>query len=331
MLGLIRWACGLAANQWRRIDDDYAKDSAADSGAGDSAGSSGKSAARTGGKERNAGKRKRKARSAPDKSASTEALAPDNKGDGAKGDGAAPAAARDGSEWMPLVVLVTVAISLSLQEYYGQRWFYRKLVPPNIADPYWQLKEFVWWSGWRFFGYVVIPAITILAMPGERLRDYYIMGKGFLRHLWIYAVLFALILPAVIIAAQSKSFYLTYPFYKYANRSAADFWAWEALYALQFVSLEFFFRGYMLHGLRRIGSKAIFVMIVPYCMIHFGKPLLETIGAIGAGLILGTLAMRTRSIWGGIVIHVGVALTMDWLALSHCPPPESGQPCSGRR
>ena len=35
-------------------------------------------------------------------------------------------------------------------------------------------------------------------------------------------------------------------------------------------------------------------MIVPYCMIHYGKPLPETLGAIGAGLILGTLAMRTQ-------------------------------------
>ena len=69
-------------------------------------------------------------------------------------------------------------------------------------------------------------------------------------------------------------------------------------------------------------------MIVPNCMIHYGKPMPETLGAIGAGLILGTLAMRTRSIWGGVMIHVGVALSMDMLALGHCPPPGHG-PCPG--
>jgi membrane protease YdiL (CAAX protease family) len=68
------------------------------------------------------------------------------------------------------------------------------------------------------------------------------------------------------------------------------------------------------------------VMIVPYCMIHYGKPMPETLGAIGAGLILGTLAMRTRSIWGGVLIHVGVATTMDVLALRGCPP-FGGAPC----
>jgi hypothetical protein len=80
-----------------------------------------------------------------------------------------------------------------------------------------------------------------------------------------------------------------------------------------------------------MGSSAIFVMIIPYCMIHYGKPMAETLGAIIAGTVLGTLAMRTRSIWGGVLIHVGVAVTMDLLALSHCPPAESGLRCPGHR
>src|SRR5690606_8230997 len=97
------------------------------------------------------------------------------------------------------------------------------------------------------------------------------------------------------------------------------------------VSLEFFFRGFMLKALApRLGSSAIFVMVVPYCMIHFGKAMPETLGAIVAGLVLGTLAMRTRSIWGGVLLHIAVALTMDLLAVEHCPPAESGKPCPGR-
>lgn len=240
---------------------------------------------------------------------------------------AAPAA--EWYDWRVMVVLITVAVSLSMQEYWGERSYYAKLFPPDGSDPYWTLKGFAWWSGWRFLGYVVLPAAVILLMPGERLRDYFISLRGFFRHLWIYLVLFLLILPAVIIASQTDSFSRTYPFYKLSNRSSFDFWAWQGLYALQFLSLEFFFRGFMLRGLSRsIGSKAIFVMAVPYCMIHFGKPFLETVGAIFAGIILGTLAMRTRSIWGGVLIHVGVALTMDLLALAQCPPPDQGQ-CKG--
>ena len=61
----------------------------------------------------------------------------------------------------------------------------------------------------------------------------------------------------------------------------------------------------------QLGSAAIFAMIVPYVMIHFGKELPETLGAIVAGVVLGTLAMRTKSIWGGLLVHTLVAISMD--------------------
>lgn len=226
-----------------------------------------------------------------------------------------------------LWVLLTTCVALTLQEYFGNQATFMKWFPRDRSH-YWELWSFAWWSGWRVLGYVLIPMAVILLLPGERLRDYHLSFQGFFKHLWIYVALFACILPAVYLASKSPTFRHTYPFYRMANRSAFDLWAWQGLYAAQFISLEFFFRGFLLHGLRRaLGANAIFVMIVPYCMIHYGKPLPETLGAIGAGLILGTLAMRTRSIWGGVLIHIGVATTMDVLALSGCPPMGSGKYC----
>jgi membrane protease YdiL (CAAX protease family) len=219
-----------------------------------------------------------------------------------------------------LIVLLTVAASLTLQEYLGGHDTYERLFPRD-GSTYWELRGFAWWSGWRLVGYVIIPMLVLACLPGERIRDYHISPRGFFKHLWVYAVLFAAVLPAVLAASTTQAFRHTYPFYRMANRSFPDLVMWELLYGLQFLSLEFFFRGFILHGLRRaLGANAIFVMLVPYCMIHYGKPLPETLGAIGAGLILGTLAMRTRSIWGGVLIHVGVASTMDVLALRGCPP-----------
>ena len=61
---------------------------------------------------------------------------------------------------------------------------------------------------------------------------------------------------------------------------------------------------------------AIFAMAVPYCMIHYGKPYLETNGAIVAGIVLGSLAMRTRSIYAGFLVHATVAVLNDILALT---------------
>ncbi len=91
----------------------------------------------------------------------------------------------------------------------------------------------------------------------------------------------------------------------------------EALYAAQFVALEFFYRGFFLHGIRRaLGYSSIFAMMVPYAMIHFGKPLPEALGSVLAGFILGTVSLKSDSIWGGCAIHIVVATSMDLLSLA---------------
>ena len=96
----------------------------------------------------------------------------------------------------------------------------------------------------------------------------------------------------------------------------ADLLIWELFYGLQFFALEFFFRGFMLHAWKdRLGYFSIFAMVIPYCMVHFQKPWPETLGAILAGTVLGTISLRTGTIWGGVFIHVAVAWSMDFAAI----------------
>jgi len=134
----------------------------------------------------------------------------------------------------------------------------------------------------------------------------------------VYGLFYLFMVPFLLAVSQTDSFQHTYPFYRLVPGESLwpRFLAWEALYALQFLSLEFFFRGFLVHGARRqFGAYCIFAMMVPYCMIHFGKPLLETCGAIGAGIILGFMSLKTRSIWLGAALHVAVAWTMDAAAI----------------
>jgi membrane protease YdiL (CAAX protease family) len=58
-------------------------------------------------------------------------------------------------------------------------------------------------------------------------------------------------------------------------------------------------------------------MVVPYNMLHFGKPMPEALAAIVGGIVLGTLSLKTRSIWWGAALHISIALTMDVCALVH--------------
>jgi len=183
------------------------------------------------------------------------------------------------------------------------------------TSKYARLIQMAYWALWRVFAYVVIPCVVI-KMMGDRIRDQGLETKGFREHAWIYLLCYLVVFVCVVGVSFTESFARKYPMYADADRSWFDFLVWELLYAAQFFALEFFFRGWWLKTMKSaLGSHAIFAMVVPYCMIHFGKPGLETVGAIFAGVVLGTLAMKTRSIWSGVLIHVSVAVTMDVVSL----------------
>ena len=93
----------------------------------------------------------------------------------------------------------------------------------------------------------------------------------------------------MIIASYTGAFQAKYPFYDLT--AGEGLWPnmamWWVVYGLQFMALEFFFRGFMVHGLKhRLGYMAIFVMVVPYNMLHFNKPVLEAVAAIGGAIVL---------------------------------------------
>ena len=232
----------------------------------------------------------------------------------------------DAPDRAPAVALVVAAMCLVAMEYWGN--------PANILrvfgshDALWgegglyasgwlRLSELAWWALWRVLGFFIVPALAARWLLGLSLRDCGLTAPGLREHRTLYGALLLAALPLVGLASLSEDFVRYYPFYRQAGRSWLDLLLWEALYVAQFFALEYFFRGFLLTACRRsMGSAAIFVSMVPYCMIHFTKPLPEVFAAIGAGVVLGTVAMRTRSIWGGLMLHTAVALAMDGAALA---------------
>jgi len=164
--------------------------------------------------------------------------------------------------------------------------------------------------------YFLVPAVLVRVVFRQPLRDYGISPRGFVRHLPVYLALFVPVALAVVAASYTRAFQSTYPFY-HDPSGVVDLAVWEFFYGLQFFALEFFFRGYLVHGMKeRLGSMAVFAMVVPYCMIHFQKPMAEALAAILAGTVLGVLSLRTRTIWGGVAIHCAVAVSMDIASLA---------------
>ncbi len=246
----------------------------------------------------------------------------------------AEARANPGGGGKALAVLVTVALMLTVQHYFlagtplrKTRDLLRDIGLESVAGWFdaplrWSLEDerlsLTYWAFGSLITYLVIPGLIVRFAFREKLADYGFKLRGAFTDGWIYLVFFGIVGPLVLLVSRNREFQQTYPFYHptLSETLWPYFWMWEMLYAIQFLSLEFFFRGFMVHGLRRrLGSCAIPVMMVPYCMIHFQKPLPETFGAIIAGLVLGFMSLRTRSVILGAVIHVSVALSMDFASL----------------
>jgi membrane protease YdiL (CAAX protease family) len=215
-----------------------------------------------------------------------------------------------------IVASLYTAIALTFLEYFGRPTFFARVFPLETAA-HSGLYPHLWWAAWTIGLFLVVPAVLVLVVFRDRLRDYGLTLAIKRRYWWLYLGMFAAVFPLVLYAASRPDFQAVYPFYRGAHQATVGaIVAWEIAYLTQFFALEFFFRGFLVLGLGRvIGRASIWLAMVPYCMIHYHKPPLEAFAAIVAGVVLGEVAYRTRSIAGGVIVHVGVAATMELLAL----------------
>ena len=214
-------------------------------------------------------------------------------------------------------VIICTVIVLILSRYFCKSanfidWsngFYKSWTYPDLYPK-------LYWAVVTGVNYLILPCIVIKFIFKEKIRDYGFHLDKKPKILLLYFMMFAIVIPLAFLASFQQSFLSKYPIYYNVGSSWIELAAWEAGYGFQFITLEFFFRGFLLFTLARyIGAYAIFVMVIPYTMIHFSKPLLETCGAIITGIALGTLALRTKSIYGGIIIHIAIAWSMDFFVL----------------
>lgn len=137
-----------------------------------------------------------------------------------------------------------------------------------------------------------------------------------------YLILIAIMIPLITLASFHDSFLRQYPMYK--NSPADEYLevsetvtagVYEVAYGLDFITVELLFRGFFVIALARfLGRSAVLSMAVIYCSLHFGKPMGEAVSSIFGGYILGVIAFETRSIWGGVMVHVGIAWLMELIA-----------------
>ena len=184
---------------------------------------------------------------------------------------------------------------------------YRETIVIGLAALFITLYEYqkidpIWFRALIFLA--ILPIVSIIALLRENPLDFgFRLGnyRIWLFHVGVFVLVGFPILYALSNVASLKDFYTREQinFLKYSLDSAAFFFAWE-----------FFFRGFLLFGLRaKLKEMSILVQMVPFVLIHFGKPELETISTIPMGIYFGYVAYRGNSYWPAYIIHMFINIS----------------------
>jgi len=109
-----------------------------------------------------------------------------------------------------------------------------------------------------------------------------------------------------------------YPLAKTLLADHSHFVFYEIIYVLfYYVAWEFFFRGFLLFGLKdRFGAvNAILIETISSTLIHIDKPEGEIIGAIVVGILFGMIALRSKSFWYVFLIHASIGVLLDYFII----------------
>jgi len=207
-------------------------------------------------------------------------------------------------------------------------WFYYvDLSQFNFREMYY-VSLFLWCTKGLVFQ---LPLLLILRLWIDRkVKGLYGICRGnhlVKSYMWLYVI----ILPILIVTAFTPDFLAYYPICKPWNFGIDAALASEGLFGLPvginllmlemayistFFMVELVYRGAFVIGMgTAIARSAVLPMVAVYVALHFGKPVLETISAIFGGFALGALAYQSKHIWGGVIIHMGIAFAIEVIRL----------------
>jgi len=185
--------------------------------------------------------------------------------------------------------------------------YYREIVVLTSAVLFPVLSKYhLVWNQWfsSLLYYTVLPVLVIVFLLRRSPLDF---GLRFGNcSLWGFHVLIACVVgfPLLYIASRCPSLQSYYEMEQFI------LWQYALITTLIIFAWEFLFRGFMLFGLKeRLGQVSILIQMVPFVLLHIGKPELETISTVVMGMYLGYVAYRSNSFWLAFIIHLFINIS----------------------
>ena len=212
-----------------------------------------------------------------------------------------------------IIIFLSVAVLQTISWYYTSRNFFRTNFFPyyqNNPDVY--LYEYLYWFIGDFVTLFLLSIIIIKFILKEDLKNYGLQFGEYKTGLVLSAIFFLVMLPVIWFFSATPDFSAKYPHLLSTRNSWQEFFIYESGMLLYMISWEFIWRGFMLFGLKeKFGYYAVLIQMIPFVILHNGKPAPETFGAIAGGIALGILAFRTNSIYYCVLTHMGVMFMID--------------------
>jgi len=213
------------------------------------------------------------------------------------------------------ILLLSAPLLLTLYRYHGYAEYFGKYFPSMTSLPLYDFYAHLWQFG-IFFVLMLIVPFLIIKLYFKRPFSYYGLGLGDAKFGFklVLIVIPLLIVPLIFIASKMPDVRAEYPLAKILfSRPDLIIWYQAAYAVFYYIAWEFFFRGFLLFGLKdKLGSfNANLIQTISSCLIHIGKPEGEILGSIVAGIIFGAIALRTRSIWYVFILHACIGILTD--------------------
>lgn len=154
--------------------------------------------------------------------------------------------------------------------------------------------------------YAVLPVFTILFILRENPLDFGLRIGDY--KLWLFYVVITVFIaiPVLYIGSLFPSVgkYYTKPFdyYGFFTQMVPLLFVWE-----------FILRGFLLFGLKeRFKEASILIQMVPFVLLHIGKPEIEILMCIPMGLWFGYIAYRGKSFWPAFITHTFINFALKY-------------------
>lgn len=214
-------------------------------------------------------------------------------------------------EIKPTIILILSALLLTIHRYFGSMEFALQ----TFSSPS-SLGAALFMFSAAFMLLAMVPLAVVLFIFREPLKDYGLKLGDWKLGLYGTVILFPLIAGTLLFpASQTMEMIDFYPLDREAGASAIAFLRFELSRGILFYTAwEFFFRGFMLFGLRHhVGDwLAICIQTIPSCLWHIGMPSGEIISSIAGSILFGVLAVRTQSILWPFLLHYLIGIGLDY-------------------